>query len=500
MKQTISVDALMDESGVSFGTSGARGLASAMTDKVCWVYTKAFLQYVRSKDPSATSVAIAGDLRPSTARIMAACAHAATHAGWTVVNCGRIPSPAVALFGLERGIPSLMVTGSHIPEDRNGIKFNVAQGEITKDDEKGIRKQKVEIPAGTIDRLGGLTTRHRPPPVKTKAGLAYGQRYQDFFGIGALLGLRIALYQHSSVGRDITLQVLAGLGAKVVPFSRSENFIPVDTEAIRKIDIELAKRACIKRDFDAVVSMDGDADRPLLSDEKGAWLRGDVLGIIAAHSLGIKRIAIPVSCNSSADLSGWFDKIERTRIGSPYVIEGMQKLTKGSELVAGYEANGGFLLQTPLELEGRTLRELPTRDALLPIIAVLRESLRSHAPISALVGLLPPRFTSSNRLKEFPTALGQARVADFSAGIKTSIKSRAKKWFGAVCPGTLEAVDKTDGLRMTFSNGEIIHLRPSGNAPELRCYNEADSQARAEELNKLCLGIMETWRDETVKI
>jgi len=44
-----------------------------------------------------------------------------------------------------------------------------------------------------------------------------------------------------------------------------------------------------------------------------------------------------------------------------------------------------------------------------------------------------------------------------------------------------------DGLRITFANGEIVHLRPSGNAPELRCYAEADNQERAAALATECL-------------
>ncbi len=44
------------------------------------------------------------------------------------------------------------------------------------------------------------------------------------------------------------------------------------------------------------------------------------------------------------------------------------------------------------------------------------------------------------------------------------------------------AVDITDGLRMTLSNGDIVHLRPSGNAPELRCYSESGSIAKAFKL------------------
>jgi phosphomannomutase len=61
--------------------------------------------------------------------------------------------------------------------------------------------------------------------------------------------------------------------------------------------------------------------------------------------------------------------------------------------------------------------------------------------------------------------------------------------FGSLC-GTLADIDTTDGLRMHFANGEIVHLRPSGNAPEFRCYNEAASAARAAELNRACLRVL----------
>lgn len=47
-------------------------------------------------------------------------------------------------------------------------------------------------------------------------------------------------------------------------------------------------------------------------------------------------------------------------------------------------------------------------------------------------------------------------------------------------------MDSTDGLRITLDNGDIIHLRPSGNAPELRCYSEADTMLLAQDyVNKV---------------
>jgi phosphomannomutase len=50
--------------------------------------------------------------------------------------------------------------------------------------------------------------------------------------------------------------------------------------------------------------------------------------------------------------------------------------------------------------------------------------------------------------------------------------------------GVVDDVNQVDGLRVTLGNGEIVHLRPSGNAPELRCYAEADTPERAVELSR----------------
>ncbi|MES1181152.1 MAG: phosphomannomutase, partial [Verrucomicrobiota bacterium] len=98
----ISIQELMARSGVAFGTSGARGLATAMTDRVCYAYTKGFLQYLESIGElprTGGQVAVAGDFRPSTDRVMAAVCRAIEDLGCHAVNFGKIPSPAVALFG-----------------------------------------------------------------------------------------------------------------------------------------------------------------------------------------------------------------------------------------------------------------------------------------------------------------------------------------------------------------------------------------------------------------
>ena len=48
-------------------------------------------------------------------------------------------------------------------------------------------------------------------------------------------------------------------------------------------------------------------------------------------------------------------------------------------------------------------------------------------------------------------------------------------------------IDQTDGLRVEFDTGDIVHLRPSGNAPELRCYTESNDQNQAVNICTSCL-------------
>ncbi len=489
---------LMVQSGVQFGTSGARGLAVEMTDRVCYAYTLGFLQYVAAIGALRPDgeVALAGDYRPSTGRILAACAQAVGDLGYRPRYVGRIPSPAVAAFGMAQGMPSLMVTGSHIPDDRNGIKFNLPTGEIMKEDEAGIRAQVVELPVGAFTADGAWVpgAAQDLPPEEAAGYQAYVARYLDFFPAGCLAGLSIGLYEHSSVARDAFFEVLTGLGAQADRLGRSEVFIPVDTEAIRPEDVSLGRAWAATGRYQALVSTDGDGDRPLVSDERGEWLRGDVTGILCARYLGADGVATPVSCNTALEKSGWFPAIRRTRIGSPYVIASMATLVgEGLTSVVGYEANGGFLTATDLTMAGRRLPALPTRDALLVAIALLLAAREQGISLSALAAGLPPRFTASDRLKDFPTELSREHLGALTSGDSQNDIKAAEVLFGGRF-GPVVAIDNTDGVRITFASGEIAHLRPSGNAPELRAYTEADSLERAWEMNRQCLELLAGWR------
>jgi phosphomannomutase len=453
-------------SRVGFGTSGVRGLVADMSDELCYAYTSAFLQTVATKEKQ---IVIGHDLRPSSPDITAACATAIKDAGRDYIYAGALPTPALAYYASQIAAPALIVTGSHIPFDRNGIKFYSASGEISKAQEQEMLAASIAIPADL--------TKANLPLIDNSAREAYTNRYVQFFGTGILDGMRIALYEHSSVARDVLREILETLGAEVLSVGRSDSFVPIDTEAVRPEDINQALKWAQAYAFDAIVTTDGDADRPLIGDENGQWLRGDIVGILCARYLQAKHVVAPVSCNTALEQSHLFQSITRTRIGSPYVIAGMEALLKQhSGLVAGFEANGGFLLGGDVVSEGKTLRALPTRDATLPILALLCDAKTRKCKLSELAQRLPARFTASDRLQQFPTELSQKLLAELQSDKNSAAITLAPN------SGNIIDTDLTDGLRQTFANGDIVHLRPSGNAPELRCYAEADSAQHAQEL------------------
>lgn len=468
----IHIETLMTSSGVCFGTSGVRGLVNSMSNELCYAYTMAFLQEVVGKKEPIGKVVLGHDLRPSSPQIASACAMAIKNAGGQVVYARALPTPAIASYAQQKNAAAIIVTGSHIPFDRNGIKFYRLEGEISKADELAIQQATVDVPSELL--INAL------PASDAEVESQYVLRYVDFFGTGYLSGLRVAVYEHSSVARDLLRQVLEQLGAEVISLGRTNDFVPIDTEAVRPEDVIQARKWAQEYTFDAILSTDGDADRPLIGDEHGEWLRGDVVGILCAKFLGAEVLVTPVSSNTLAEKSGWFSEVVRTRIGSPYVIAGMEQSSLVStDIVVGFEANGGFLLGSDVVRNGKRLLALPTRDAILPMLAVLAKAKEQGGKLSTLVAGLPERYTASDRLQSFPT--------DVSAALLKALQHEQATQVMAPNSGNVVSVDLTDGLRVTFSSGDIVHLRPSGNAPELRCYAESNTQTKAQSLCDQCL-------------
>ena len=247
-----------ESKGLRFGTSGLRDTVENMTDVECYINARGFIAYLKDAGEfkKGDTIALGGDRRPSTYRIKRAVAAAIRDMGGIVNDQGQVPSPTLAYYAICNSVARIMVTGSHIPADRNGIKFTKCSGEILKSDEPGIlenvKKERANVYSTSeenslFDKKGAFKTKFGSKlnhllKAESYAGEScklYIDRYKDAFGNRFFpKGTKVFLYQHSAVGRDIVKEIFESLGAEIfAPGNiinneplRSDEFVPVDTE------------------------------------------------------------------------------------------------------------------------------------------------------------------------------------------------------------------------------------------------------------------------------
>ena len=570
---------------LKFGTSGLRDtvdhyeagefLRGKMTDQEVYINTRGFIAFLREIgdiNTERTIIAVGGDLRSSTRTIQAAVIKAIEDEGLEADFIGDVPSPTLAYYAMEKGIPSVMVTGSHIPEDRNGIKYTKISGEVLKSDEKPILdnvqavREQVYEDASSPDFQFDLEGKFHEPVVtppdvnNTIAVDQFVQRYAQGLPANFLEGRTVVIYQHSAVGRDIAEQIFKVLGAEViVPQEtvsisyideatgksiteevslRSDTFVPVDTEKITNKTQAVLNYLRDNYEADAYISFDGDTDRPLFTDENANFLPGDKLGALSAQFLKPDMVAIPVSANRKMVEDDLINNagidVKKTKVGSPHVIARVEKYLAlpGNEdkRAVTWEANGGFLLMTPVDIEGanETLKPLPTRDAMLPLILALQQS-GNYATTSEMIkDRLTPYETNAGVVdnktpgaETYTAEMGQTikgmftptdtNIAEVQFAILGSdiavldmdeepyevsseskdeilkIRAEISKYFteeiGFTAP--ISAINFMDGVQIVFDDGttyEVSHLRPSSNAPEFRNYALGENITKAREI------------------
>jgi phosphomannomutase len=531
---------------LKFGTSGRRGEVIHLTQLEIYTNVVAEIRYLQSIPPAEGGIKagddfyFAHDLRPSSTRyvdnrrggLCQAVQQALRDTGMHPINLGDIPTPALTHWALKHGKGSIMVTGSHIPFDRNGYKLNTSKGELMKKDEQPIN----ELVARTrqdllaqpytdslFDSQGVLRDAQSGSqliPATAEGKNAYIQRYLQFFKGESLQGMQLLAYQHSAVGRDLMVEIFEAVGAKVTPAGRSDTFVPIDTEAIDQEQLDTVQKLVSKtgQTFDAIISTDGDSDRPLLIAPDGDNLRffpGDLVGMVVAEFLGIGAAVVPISSNDAIDCGPLAPVTEpKTKIGSPYVIAGMERaIQQGRSRVCGWEANGGFLTGCDIERNGNVLTGLPTRDAFLPLLSALFAAHNRKTTLPELFSTLPHRFSRAALLRKFPRSVSLKIVERFSPpdtnmqdvrydpiivrdsnNTELEVKKSHAERLDQIRQGlqtvfsaeagfaSIARILYTDGVRILFANGDVAHFRPSGNADELRIYSVADTQERADSI------------------
>ena len=182
--RTINLLEYATKAKIKFSTNGIHGLNSQLTDKVCYVYTLAFLKYLENTkyvNPGQTII-VAGDLRENTDHILRVIQSAIENQGFKIEYTGKIPTPELCYYCLHKKMPGLMVTANYLPHDMNGMKFYHPDGKMLRTEEKFLITQSITLDESLFNKHDELFR-----PISNELNIIpfayhlYVERYLQFF-------------------------------------------------------------------------------------------------------------------------------------------------------------------------------------------------------------------------------------------------------------------------------------------------------------------------------
>lgn len=417
-----------------FGTDGVRGPygGPVMNEEFAARLGAAAVAWLRAAAPAggggdgAGRVLIGRDTRASGPALEGAVARGVRSAGGIPVSLGVIPTPAVAQAVRSSGARlGVVITASHNPAADNGIKFFGPEGLKLTDAEE------LAIEAG----LGAPVVEPAAPIERSPSALAeYIARTAGLLPGGALQGWRIVLDTANGATCATTPVVLRALGAEVIGVGDAPDGHNINAGVGSEYPQVMAARvqAAGAR---LGVAHDGDGDRCILCDERGAVLDGDeILTLLGTHALAAGRLArntlvITMQSNLGVDaaLAAAGGRVERTNVGDRYVLERMRAV--GATL--GGESSGHIICS----------EVSPTGDGLVAALKVLEVMLATGQPLSAL----------RRALRKFPQRAEALRV-----GGKPPLESLTH------LPAVVRA------LEAELGHAGRVFVRYSGTEPKLR--------------------------------
>ena len=316
-----------------FGTDGVRGQAGTFLNvEVAMKVAMAAGIYFK-KGAKTKRILVGKDTRRSGYMVENAIVAGLTAVGYDVVQIGPMPTPAIAFLTENmRCDAGIMISASHNPYDDNGIKFFDAHGNkfsedveaeieaIYYDDEKMRESFVVGTEIGKARRIDDVIGRY------------IVQLKNSFSAELSLQGLRIVLDTANGAAYKVGPTVLEELGAEVIVLhNKPDGFnINEDCGALHTKDVANAVK---KYRADLGIALDGDADRLVVIDEKGAVVDGDqLLGALAIYlnktgALKGKGMVATVMSNQGLEdaLNANGLELFRCNVGDKYVLEVMNE-------------------------------------------------------------------------------------------------------------------------------------------------------------------------------
>jgi phosphoglucosamine mutase len=438
-----------------FGTDGIRGRtnAGAMTSAMAMkVGQAAGAHFVRGDHKH--RVVIGKDTRLSGYMIENALVSGFTSVGMDVVQVGPMPTPAVAMLVKSmRADLGVMISASHNPYFDNGIKLFGPDGyKLSDADESAIEALLEAEPVLAPSEMIGRARR-----VEDARGRYIHFAKSCFPEELRLDELKVVIDCANGAAYQVAPSALWELGAEIVSLGVAPNGTNINDKCGSTAPA-LLQETVVASGADIGIALDGDADRLIIVDEKGAIVDGDQImaligkswaeagklrggGVVATvmSNLGLER------CLKSAGLS-----LERTAVGDRYVLERMRE---GGFNVGG-EQSGHMILSD----------YATTGDGLVAALQVLAELVRQNKAASEVLHLFDP----------VPQLLKNVR---FSGGKPLEAAS--------VKQVIADAEAELNG------KGRLV-IRPSGTEPVIRVMAEGDDAGQVERVvDAICDAVKE---------
>ena len=415
---------------------------------------KGFGTYLRRK--GLKTIALGGDARLTTPKLMAALAKGALETGCDVLDVGIVATPVLYFSIWKLGTDGgAMVTASHNPSQYNGCKLNLGLGSVYADELQNVLKI---IRAGEFSSGEGVYSQHHE----------VNDAYIDYITANIKIErpVKLIVDAGNGMGGIYLPEILNRLGCEVIemycePDGTFPNHHPDPT--IEKNVADLA-RAVVAAEYELGIGLDGDADRIGVVDEKGKMLFGDqILNILARDYLSQnpgKTIIADVKCSKNL-----YDDI-RKRGGIPIMYKTGHANIKMKMKEDGVEFAG--------EMSGHVFladRYLGYDDAIYVSCRLVEIVAKTSAPVSTYLAEQHKMYNTPELHINCP----DERKFDVVAKVCAEFKAEGYD------------VNDIDGARITFSDGWGL-VRASNTTPVLVTRFEAESEARMNEIRDLVEG------------
>jgi phosphoglucosamine mutase len=403
-----------------FGTDGVRGVVGEFltAELVEQLGKAAALWCGRGR------IFVGRDTRASGPELEEAFAAGIASAGGTAVLAGVLPTPAVALLGLDL---AAVISASHNPPEYNGVKFFDRDGRKLTDEAEEEIEALLDAPirgGGEIDRV-------------EVAEESYLEHVLERFG-SDLAGLRIGVDCANGAYAGLAPQAFAKLGAEVTAIGDSPDGTNINV-GCGATDLGLLSDTVRTRGLDLGIAFDGDGDRMLAVDERGDPVDGDQILAVLALDLDVDGVAVTTMTNLGFHrlMQERGTRVVVTDVGDRYVLEALRR----DGLLLGGEQSGHLIW-----LDGHV-----TGDGLVAGLLLCR-ALRGRT-LSGAAAVMP----------RFPQVM----------------RNLPRVGRGPLPDEVLAAVEDVNG---ELDGAGRVLVRPSGTEPVVRVLAEAETAQAAEEL------------------